>query len=119
MKRMFMAPENDKGSGGGVTPLNVKGSDKEAGDLSFRMKLKDRVSQWGEDHPITVTAGICVVGPVVGQRVVAPAYDWAKKGIVGLFAKKATDKVATETKNAISVGDVLGVLGDAVGVLIK
>lgn len=104
--------EEAKGAGSSAT-----GAANAAANRFFVLKLMDRAQNWVSENPIKSTVVIATVAPAVGNRVVVPAYDWAKEGIKGLFAKKVVDKAATEAKNAMSIGDVLGVIAGSIGKL--
>jgi hypothetical protein len=123
MKRMFMAAEKDKGGGGSgeVTALPNRAGEQQRSDDDrfFLLKLTDKGGEWAKNNPVKTTLGAAIIGPVIASRVVAPAYDWAKDGVTGLFKKKVADKVATEAKNAMSIGDALGFVASSIGSLVK
>ena len=119
--------DNDKniGSTSGVTSgviggiVDANGNKRAADDRFFLTKLTSKGGDWAKRNPVKTTIGAAIVGPVIAQRVISPAYDWAKRGVKGLVGKKVEDRISSEAKNAMSAGDILGLVAGSVGKLIK
>jgi len=117
---MSIEQDKDKVPGifGGPVPVAV-GQMPEPARAGFASRMFAAGGSWAKKNPAKTTIVAAIIGPVIAQRAVVPAYDWAKAGIVSLFSKKAEDKIAAEAKNAMSVGDVIGLVASSVGKLVK
>jgi hypothetical protein len=75
------------------------------------------MNQAADNNPMVASAIAAGVGIGVSTRVVGPLYDKAKGAVAGMLGRKAANKVSAEVKNAMSLGDVLGVVAGAIGKL--